>query len=79
MEGKLWLPVEVLTVTSKWPGMVETTCTFTGSSDVVSVWSVMIRSYLSPPKRREERDAHGDEVPALEGLVWSRRATKRAA
>lgn len=78
-EGKLWLLSDVFTVTSKCPGLVDTTWTVTTSSEAVSVWSVIIRSYLSPPKRREDNVAHGDGAPVVTGAEWSRSAMKRAA
>lgn len=62
------LPEPVLTVTSKCPGVVDTTWTVTRSLDSVSVWRVIICSYLSPPKRREDKVVHGDGLPTA---AWS--------
>ena len=78
-EGKLWLPVDVFTVTSNRPGAMDTTWTSAGSSAVASLWRVMTRSYWSPPNRRDGSEVHGDEREGCEGLMWSRRAIKRPA
>jgi len=63
-DGKVWLLDGVFTVTSKWPGVVDTTWTV-ADSDVVSVCIVMARSYLSPPNRRDGREVQGVGSPTL--------------
>ena len=77
--GKVVAPDVVVTVTSKWPAVVEATSTVTGLDEVSADCRVMVRSYLSPPKRRDDSDVHGDGFSIGGGLVWSRSAIKSAA
>lgn len=76
---KVVAPDVVVTVTSKWPGVVETTSTVAELDEVSVDCRVMVRRYLSPPKRRDDSDVHGDGLPTGEGVVWSRSAMKSAA
>jgi hypothetical protein len=68
-EAKAWVLVEECTVMSKYPGDVDTTWTVADSAGVASVWSVITRSYLSPPKRREGNDVHGDGCTVSDGCT----------
>jgi len=78
-EGKVVVLADVFTVTSKRPDAVDAIWTVTGSLEAVSVRRRMVRSYLSPPNRRDDREVQGDALLAAVGVGWSRRAMKSAA
>jgi len=53
---------EVFTVMLKVLGAMLSTLTAIGCEEASSSWIVMIRSHLSPPKRRDASEAQGDAL-----------------
>jgi hypothetical protein len=60
-DKNVFLVVGAMTLMSNCPNVVDCTWTVAGSPEASSFCRVINRSYLSPPKRRDESEVQGED------------------